>query len=393
MSNIQLLPSALTSFTIEVYVNTISTKSKIIYWVVILSIVLFLALLPFIYVDVTVQARGYFQADIEKQTIYTPFQGRVVFSPLKNGNRVQEGDTLLIMDTETARLRQNALSERLAENESSVKDLLLLVKIDTTSQSLLNKKLTSSRYQAEFENLRNQLSIQARKYSKRKVEHDRNKRLFDQEIIPLTDFENSLFSLNSERENLNQLLIHQKTLWQNDLTSRQTNEVTLRAELEQCNEELKNKIVIASSGGEIIQCADIQKGSLVNAGQVVAEISPDGELLATCFVRPSDIGLIHEKQKVRIQVDAFNHNEWGMLSGEIVDISGDMIVQNGSSACFRIKCRPEKTFLTLKNGFRADIMKGMSVNTRILVIRRSLFNLLFDKADKWFNPYTYKKES
>jgi HlyD family secretion protein len=95
---------------------------------------------------------------------------------------------------------------------------------------------------------------------------------------------------------------------------------------------------------------------------------------------------------VKIQVDAFNYNEWGMLTGNIIDISDDMIVENGSTAYFRIKCKPDQTFLSLRNGHKAYIKKGMSINTRIFVIRRSLYNLLFDKADKWFNPYTYKPE-
>jgi len=37
------------------------------------------------------------------------------------------------------------------------------------------------------------------------------------------------------------------------------------------------------------------------------------------------------------------------------------------------------------------IRKGMSLNARIIVSRRSLFNLLFDKVDKWVNPYFNKK--
>ena len=81
-----------------------------------------------------------------------------------------------------------------------------------------------------------------------------------------------------------------------------------------------------------------------------------------------------------------------MLEGSIIDISDDMIVENGSTAYFRIKCKPEQTFMSLKNGLKASVKKGMSLNARIVVIRRSLFNLLFDKADKWFNPYTYTKE-
>jgi hypothetical protein len=188
------------------------------------------------------------------------------------------------------------------------------------------------------------------------------------------------------------VLLSQRSLWQNDLTLRRNESVVLLADLKQCSEELANRIVLAPTGGEVIQSSDIQLGSIVSAGQKIAEISPEGELVATCFIKPSDIGLIHEKQKVKIQVDAFNFNEWGMLQGDIIDISDDMIIDNGSVAYFRVKCKPEKTFLSLKNGYKADIKKGMSISTRIVVIRRSLFHLLFDKADKWFNPYTYVKE-
>ena len=216
--------------------------------------------------------------------------------------------------------------------------------------------------------------------------------LYNQKIVPDTDFENSVFSLNSEKDNLSQILLYQLSVWQNDLMIRRNDSVRNLADLKQYKEELANRIVLAPVSGEIIRSADIQAGSIVSPGQMIAEISPDGELMATCFVQPADIGLIHEEQRVRIQVDAFNYNEWGMLQGNIVDISDDMIVENGSVAYFRVKCKPEKTFLTLKNGLSADVKKGMSLNTRIIVIRRSLFNLLFDKADKWFNPYTYKKE-
>jgi HlyD family secretion protein len=198
--------------------------------------------------------------------------------------------------------------------------------------------------------------------------------------------------LNSEKDNLDQILLSQKSLWQNDLSLRNIEAVKLLADLKQCSEELSYRVIIAPTDGEIIQSSDFQTGSMVASGQKIAEISPEGELVATCFVKPADIGLIHEKQKVKIQVDAYNYNEWGMLQGEIIDISDDMIIENGSLAYFRVKCKPEKTFLSLKNGFKADIKKGMSLNTRIMVIQRSLFHLLFDKADKWFNPYTYLKE-
>jgi HlyD family secretion protein len=251
--------------------------------------------------------------------------------------------------------------------------------------------LTTQRYKAEFANLKSQHTIQLQKLEKKKAEHIRNELLYQQQIIPKIEYENSLYSLNSEKDNLKQIFLAQKSLWQNDLTLRRNESVQLLADLKQCSEDLTNRIILAPVGGEIIQSSDIQTGSIVSSGQKIAEISPEGDLIATCFVKPSDIGLIHEKQKVKIQVDAYNFNEWGMLQGEIIDISDDMIVENGSTTYFRVKCKPEKIFLSLRNGYKANVKKGMSLNTRILVIRRSLYHLLFDKTDKWFNPYTYTK--
>jgi len=388
----ELIPFSISEYCLETYLIRITTRSRIIYWIIIVMILVAIAILPFIYVDVSVQARGFFQSDIEKQVVYIPLQGKIIYTSIHNGGSVNKGDTLLIIDTESIMARHASLVQSIAENESSMLDLEKLSNIYSLEDQPVDNGLITQRYKAEFANFINQRSIQFQKCEKKKSEHTRNEILYHQEIIPKSEYENSLFMLNSEKDNLNQILISQKSLWQNDLTLRKNDSVRLLADLKQCLEELTNRIVIAPTSGEIIQSSDILPGSIVTPGQKIAEISPEGELIATCFVKPADIGLIHEKQKVKIQVDAFNFNEWGMLQGNIIDISDDMILENGSAAYFRVKCKPEKKFLSLKNGYKAEIKKGMSLNIRILVTRRSLYHLLFDKADKWFNPYTYVKE-
>jgi membrane fusion protein, peptide pheromone/bacteriocin exporter len=387
-----LIPFSLTGHCLESYFIKITTRSRIIYWIIISIIITGIVILPFIYVDVSVQARGYFQSDIEKQVVYTPFQGKVIYISIRNGVKVNKGDTLLVIDAGGMKAQKDALLQRLAENDLSISDLTRLTGMIAMDSYKEDAGLVTQRYQAEYSNLRNQYSIQEQKYQKKKSEHDRNELLYGQELIPDIEYENSLYELSSEEENLQQILLYQRSLWQGDLALRRIESVKLLADLEQYSEGLSNRIVVAPISGEIIQSSDIQTGSIVNQGQKIAEISPDGELVATCFVEPADIGLIHENQQVKIQVDAFNYNEWGMLGGDITDISDDMIIENGSLAYFRIKCKPDKTYLSLKNGHKAYIKKGMSINTRIVVIRRSLFNLLFDKADKWFNPYTSTSE-
>ena len=387
-----LIPSNIANYTLEYYLVKVTVRSRIIYWIIIGTVVSALALLPFIYVDVSIQARGYFQSDIERQIIYTPFNGKIIYSAVRKGEQVKKGDTLLVIESESMKALQISLNQRIAENDASINDLLILTGLDSIDFKHSDIGFITKRYQTEYINVSNQEKIQFQKYRKKKTEHERNELLYNQEIIPKAEFENSLFILGSEKDNLNQILLYQKSLWQSDLTIRRNEGVKLYADLRQCNEELSNRIILAPTSGEILQSADIQTGSIVSNGQRIAEISPDGDLVASCFVKPEDIGLINMKQKVKIQVDAFNYHEWGMLPCDIIDISDDIIVENGSSVYFRIKCKPDRRFLSLKNGKTAFIKKGMSFNARIVVIQRSLYHLLFDKADKWFNPYTYSKK-
>jgi HlyD family secretion protein len=387
----EMIPSRIMNVTLESYLIRITSKSRVIYWIIIVLVLTVLALLPFIYVDVAIRAGGYLQSEIEKQTIYSPFQGKVIYTSIKNGKEVHKGDTLFIIDSETNKAQIIALQNKIRENNLSIADLRILSTIESSDISFESKEFRTKRYFSEFLRMKKSLDIQSQKLERVTSEHSRNEVLYKQELIPAAEFENSRYAYKTEEENLNHILVTQTSLWYADLMQRISDESSLKAEYESCYEAIKNRIVTAPVSGEIIQSIDLQIGSMISANQKVAEISPSGQLIATCYVKPDDIGLIKINQEARIQINAFNYNEWGLLDARIIDISDDILADNGSNAYFRIKCKPEKTSLSLKNGVTADLKKGMSFNARIIVTRRSLFNLLFDKAENWFNPYLNEK--
>ena len=78
-----------------------------------------------------VQARGYFQADIEKQIVYTPFQGKIIYAAIRNGDRVEKGDTLLIIDSESIRALQTSLNQRMLKIMLQLSDLVILTGLDS----------------------------------------------------------------------------------------------------------------------------------------------------------------------------------------------------------------------------------------------------------------------
>ena len=118
----------------------------------------------------------------------------------------------------------------------------------------------------------------------------------------------------------------------------------------------------------------------------LGEISPDSGLIAETYVAPKDIGLLKIGTKARFQIDAYNYNEWGMATGKITSISSDIFMQNGAQPFFKVRCLLDKNSLNLKNGYVGKIKKGMTLQARFFVTRRTLFQLLYDKADDWLNP-------
>lgn len=377
----------------EYYLYRINPGTRIIYLLILVSVVAILCCLPFIYVDISVQARGFLQSGIEKQTLYAPAGGKIKYTSIKSGSKVRKGDTLFIIDSETIKAQREALIQRIDENNASMEDLRRLAAVRPGDTILFAVKPKLARYMAQLEDLRKQYSIQYQKYQKAEKEHIRNTVLFNERLIPLSEFEATGFTCEIEKENLRRILMNGVGQWYYEMSQRKTDSARLVAELDHYNEELEIRTVRAPVAGEIIVSSELQVGGIVLANQKVADISPDGVMIANVFVKPADIGFIKKGQKVKIQVDAFNFIEWGMLEGEITDISDDLYIEDNLNPFFRVRCMLKSGTLRLKNGYEAGVRKGMSITTRVIVTRRSVFNLLFDKVSKWFNPYMNNRDS
>lgn len=150
----------------------------------------------------------------------------------------------------------------------------------------------------------------------------------------------------------------------------------------------KDLYVIKSPvSGTIDQFRGIYKGSGVQAGSLLAIISPDSTLYAEVYVSPRNIGYIYHGMPVQIRVSSFNYNEWGAITGEVVEISSDFLTNDtGSEAYYKVKCSLEKSLLVRKNGVTGNLKKGMYVSSHFMITERSLFDLIYQKIDDRINP-------
>ncbi|MDQ6477425.1 hypothetical protein [Dyadobacter sp. LHD-138] len=84
-------------------------------------------------------------------------------------------------------------------------------------------------------------------------------------------------------------------------------------------------------------------------------------------------------------MDAFNYNEWGMVKGKVEDIARDFTIIKDQPV-FKVKCSLDQKKLQLKNGYQVTLTKGLSLRAEFVITKRSLYQLIYDKVDDWFDP-------
>ena len=183
----------------------------------------------------------------------------------------------------------------------------------------------------------------------------------------------------------------QQSQWQTQLNELTKQKGELSAQLG-INEEDKSQYMIrAATSGTVQDLKGLQPGSIVAANEILGNISPNEALIAEVYVLPKDIGLIKPGNPVKIYIDAFNYTSWGDIKGVTESISGD-VFSSDNQPYFKVRCKLEKTQLQLKNGFTGQLKKGMTMQARFKIARRTLFQLLYDQTNDWLNPNSIKDE-
>lgn len=377
----QIFPKEILESTVAAHQFKHGTKSKVIYAIIIIAILVLLISLPFIKVDIYTSARGIIKPDKERLSVASLNSGKIVSVNLKNNKRVQEGDTLLVLDN-------TIISEKLKLSSNQISDIRLFINdltylIENKSVSVVN--IASPKYQKEYLLYQQNLHDLQTRFQKTKQDFERNTLLYKKEVIAKVEFENTKLEYDLALSKINQLKQQQRNTWQANLTEYKNSLLELESTNNQLQENISQFVVTAPITGILINAMGLEIGSFLSSGQRIVDISPDTNLLVECFVSPQDIGLLKLNNQANFQIDAYNYNQWGLATGKIIDIGKDIeFIENTS--VFKIQCKIDQKQLKLKNGFAGELKKGMTLNAQFKLAERTLFDLLYDKVDDWINP-------
>lgn len=377
------------SDTSLVYRSRINRPTQIIYLVIIFTILLTLAALPFIKTPISVKSGGLIQSSIEKTELIMPVNGRLIKLRLSDNKKVKQGETLITIDASMARQQGSIVQNRQGQTAAFLQDIrTLLIYINRNGFSY--PPLQTGQYTASWQQFAQELENARIAKSQAENTYNRYNRLFQNKALTESEYERYKFEYEQAQSAYKMIINRYKTQWQTEANTLRTELQQLSGQQIELNEQKKQYTLKSPIDGSIQNLSGLQEGAYVFANQKIGEISPDAALTAFCYVKPADIGLIKKGQEVRLQVDAFNYNQWGLATGQVLDISDDIILINNQPV-FKVRCRLTKDHLLLKNGYKGYLKKGMTFTARFTVTERSLYQLLYDKVDDWVNPNISEK--
>lgn len=380
----ELMPQNLMQDCLESYIYKHTTRSQIIYITVLVALVACIAALPFVYVDVTVQNGGMIRPVHERTELRTSVSELVDSVYVKEGAKIQEGDTIMRLRTDNLLARKLLTKQKMNDVKRQLSDLIQLVDGSTPLKFASGVRMQESAY---YTKRRNELQTILQKAEN---EYQRNKQLFDNEVIPIDEYEQYLFTMKKAENEFASLTSNQLSMWQTDKNTLEITYAELHSTLSQLNKEEEMHYIISPVSGTLEQFTGIYKGNSLSVGQTLGVISPDSTLYAEIYVSPRNIGYLYNGMPVNVQVESFNYNEWGTIFGRVQEISSDFYFDsNTQSSYYKVKCSLEKNHLKLKNGRSGDIKKGMTVYAHFVLTKRSLFDLLYQKIDYLINPTQY----
>lgn len=377
----QLFPKEIIEHTSQVHQFEYRAKSSMIYTIILGVILIALFLLPFIEIPIYTTARGILKSRYQRVPVQSLYSGKVTQSNINENQRVNQGDTLFMLQTNSVKKQLRDLQAQQLQKTTFIKDLKHLIH----TPKIILDSIHSGLYQKEWLSYQQQLAIVTTKKQKTRQHLNRSTKLYRKNVIPKVEFENAGFEHRLATKEVNRLQEQYKNTWQSQQVQYQNELDALKNQTRELQQRVDAMVIKAPRSGILKNVLGIKNGSIVSAGQSLAEIVPDTGMIAECYISPKDIGMIYPDHPVNFQVDAFNYNQWGQATGKILAISKDIDEFNGQSV-FKIQCVLDQDHLRLTNGFKGKLNHGMTLSARFFLTERSLFDLLYDTLDDWLNP-------
>jgi membrane fusion protein, peptide pheromone/bacteriocin exporter len=368
----------------QAWTGNLGAPTFAVYWFCLVIVAVTIAMLPFLYFDVSVRSPGILRPSLARAEIRAPRSGVIEQIYYKDGDFVRRG-TILIRTRNPEWIRKTQLNtlemEKRSTHITELHSILASKKID---DSTANKLMTVSlRHQVlTFVQRRDDWLITLKKSGQ---ELFTDSILITHRTISRKEFSDKALEYQKLNSAYQAFLGEQLEKWAQDLAKLETEMRFLESERLQLKNEAEMDVLRAPTSGVIQGMAGKYAGVAIQQNDNMCTISPETSLIAECYLPSSSVGLVTLKQEVKLQIDTFDPAHFGQLTGHVSFIDNDMTLLR-DRAIFKVLCSLDSSNLRLNNGYVAAVRKGLTLTAKFIIARRSAWQLIFDQLDDWLNP-------
>jgi hemolysin D len=172
------------------------------------------------------------------------------------------------------------------------------------------------------------------------------------------------------------------------LNNLETEMTTLQAEIAQTNNQinsltlqLQQRVLKSPIAGRVFQLPIQRPGAVVQAGTMVAEISPEGSpLIVRAQMPTSESGSLRKGLPVKLKFDAYPFQDYGVMEGELVEISpttSEVDTPTGKVASYNLEIALKSNCIPSKNKC-TPLRPGDTATAEVIVRQRRIIDFLLD---------------
>ncbi len=298
------------------------------------------------------------------------YGGTITDSQMQEGMVVQKGDTLFSVKSSEYNVQSTQLKENKEVYEKKVEQYEKLIKSIKDDKNYFDPENTEDTlYYSTFETYKSQ------------VEQNQ----FDASTYKNYGYTDEQIQIEIEKNQAKTAELYYSAIQtaENSIAECKLQLASIDAQLSALQSGKEDYIVTATASGVLHLLADYKDGMVVQSGSAIATITPENsETLIEAYVTPSDRAKLSDNDSVEIAVSGLTQSVYGKISGQVVQIDSNATTQeseNGNNIVFKIKIKPNSTYLTSKSGEKVDLLNGMSVEARVQYDKVTYFNYVIEK--------------
>lgn len=361
------------------------SRARIVVWSALVTLIVLITWASFAKIDQVTRAQATVIASARTQEIQASDGGVVKEILVKEGDEVKKDGLLLVLEEERAQASLDnsaakvaALQAKIARLEAEIFDRPLKFgeELQKYPEYLQNQKQL---YQRRRQAIKQDVASLQSMLALAKKELALNEPLLKHGDVAQADvirLQRQVADIEAQINNKQNRYFEEA---QAELTKAQED---LQAEQEQLKDRaqvLEEKRLYAPTNGKVNNIKITTIGGVVKPGEVIMELLPtSSDLVVEAKVRPVDIAYVSEGQKASVKLDAYDYSIFGAMTGEVVYISPDTLMQQtprGEEPYYRVQIRIGKAQYA-KRAEEIVIRPGMTASVDIKARERTVLSYL-----------------